>query len=207
MTSAPAPIGRGLHFGDEVLGLVVDGVVGAELEAGVGLFLGSDGDDHLGAEGLGQLDRHGADAGRAAMDQQRLAGLQRRRARTHCARPSSAFPGWRRLPASTAPAAPPSPGHPARCNIARSRRRPPATSPCRRACASSASVAERDDFARDFKAGQIAGAGRRRIGAGSLRDIGTVDARGCDLDQDFARSRRRHARGSRAKAPRGRRAC
>jgi hypothetical protein len=45
----------------------------------------------------------------------------------------------------------------------------------------------RDDFAGDFKAGQIAGAGRRRIGAGSLRDVRTVDARRCDLDQDFAR--------------------
>ena len=52
-----------LDGGDEVLGLVVDGAVGAELEAGVGFFLRSHGDDHLGAKGLGQLYRHGADAG------------------------------------------------------------------------------------------------------------------------------------------------
>jgi hypothetical protein len=38
--------------------------------------------------------------------------------------------------------------------------------------------ADRDDFARNFKAGQIAGAGRRRVAAGSLRDVGTIDARG-----------------------------
>ena len=46
--------------------------------------------------------------------------------------------------------------------------------------------AERDHFAGDFEAGQVAGAGRRRIGAGALRDVGTVDAGGHHLDQDFA---------------------
>src|SRR6266571_37434 len=41
----------------------------------------------------------------------------------------------------------------------------------------------------------IAGAGRWRIGAGSLRDVGTVDTCRGNLDQDFARPGRRHRAG------------
>ena len=55
--------------------------------------------------------------------------------------------------------------------------------------------ADRDDFACNFKAGQIAGAGRRRIRTGSLRDVGTIDACGYHLDQDFARPGAGHRAG------------
>ena len=78
--------GRSLGLGDEILGLVVDRAVGAELQAGVAFLLRAGGDDHLRAERLGELNGGGADAGRAAMDQQRLAGSSVRRARTRCAR-------------------------------------------------------------------------------------------------------------------------
>ena len=55
--------------------------------------------------------------------------------------------------------------------------------------------ADRDHFAGDFEAGQVAGAGRRRIAAGALRHVGAVDARGRDLDQDLVRAGRRHRAG------------
>ena len=50
--------------------------VGAELHGRPRISRAAGGGDHRRAEGLGQHDRRGADAGRAAMDQQRLAGLQ-----------------------------------------------------------------------------------------------------------------------------------
>ena len=175
-------------------------------EAGVGLVLRADGDDDLGAEGLGELDRHGADAGRAAMDQQRLAGLQRaalehvvpdrhqrfrdgagflhRQRRRHRHRLGVLRDAILRVAAA---------GHQRHHLVAD-------LVPVRAA-------SDRDHFARDFKAGQVAGAGRRRIGAGALRDVGPVDAGGGDLDQDFVRRRARAPRGFRATAPRDRRAC
>ena len=58
----PGSTGDLARRGDEVRGLVIDGVIGTELEAGVGLVLRSDGDDHLRAERLGELDRHGFEA-------------------------------------------------------------------------------------------------------------------------------------------------
>ena len=52
--------------------------------------------------------------------------------------------------------------------------------------------AERNDFAGDLEAWNVAGAGRRRIVAGALRDVRPVDAGGRDLDQDLVLARRRH---------------
>ena len=50
-------------------------------------------------------------------------------------------------------------------------------------------IAARDDRARDFKSGNVGGAGRRRIEAHTLHDVGPVDACGSDLDQDLAGAR------------------
>ena len=152
-------------------------MIGAELQAGVGLVLRADGDDHLGAERFGELDRHGADAGRAAMDQQRFAGLQRaalehivphrhqrfrdgagfvhRQRRRHRHRLGVLRDAILRVAAA---------GHQRHHLVAD--------------LVLAGAGAERDDFAGDFKAGQIAGAGRRRIAAGALRHIGPVDAGG-----------------------------
>ena len=55
--------------------------------------------------------------------------------------------------------------------------------------------AECDHFTRDFETGQVAGAGRGRVGAGALRHIGPVDASCHHLDQDFARTGLGHAAG------------
>ena len=57
------PIGCLLGDGDEILGLVVDGDVGAELAAGFALFRGACGRDDFCAERLGKLNGGGADAG------------------------------------------------------------------------------------------------------------------------------------------------
>ena len=68
--------GRVFGRGDEIFGLIVNGDVGAELAAGLAFLRRAGGRDDAGAEGLGELDRGRADAGRAAVDQQRLAGLE-----------------------------------------------------------------------------------------------------------------------------------
>ena len=44
---------------------------------------------------------------------------------------------------------------------------------------------QRDDFSRDLHSGQVGRAGRRRVAALALHDIGPVDARGLDADQHF----------------------
>ena len=62
--SAPA------HGLDEILLVVVDGAVGAERHAGLAFSALPTVDDHAGAEAPGDLDCGGADAARAAMDQQ-----------------------------------------------------------------------------------------------------------------------------------------
>ena len=164
------------------------------LTTGVGLVLRPDGDDHLGTEGLGELDRHGADAGRAAMDQQCLAGLQcpalehivphrhqglrggagllHRERRRHRHRLGVLRQAILRVAA------------------ARDQRHHLVAEPVLAGVGS-----DRNHFARDLEAGQIAGAGRRRIAARSLRDIGTVHP-GCGHpDQDFVRARRRYSAG------------
>ena len=187
-------IGRILCLSDKIVGLVIDGAVGAELEAGVGLLLRSDGDDHFCAKGFRKLDRHGADAGRAAMDQERLAGLKpaafehvvpdrhqgfrdgagfldRQRGR-HCHGLGVLRDAILRVAA------------------ARDQRHHLVAE-----LVPAGAGADRDDFACNFKAGQIAGAGRRRVRAGSLRDVGPVDAGSRDLDQDFARPGAGHRAG------------
>src|SRR5262249_59639270 len=67
---------RGLSRGDEILRLIVNSDVGTEAAAGIAFLRRAGGGDHARAERLGELDRGGADARRAAMDEQRLAGLQ-----------------------------------------------------------------------------------------------------------------------------------
>jgi hypothetical protein len=65
-----------LHLCRKVLGLVVDGVVGAELEAVIALGIAASRDNDRRAPGLGQLNRRHANAAAAALHQQGFAGLQ-----------------------------------------------------------------------------------------------------------------------------------
>src|SRR5207245_3552162 len=64
-----------LGGGHEVLALVVDGEIGAELAAGLAFLARAGGRDYARPDRLGDLDRRGADTGRPAVQQQRLAGL------------------------------------------------------------------------------------------------------------------------------------
>src|SRR5664280_1916668 len=61
---------------DEVIGFIVNGHVGPELAAGGAFFLRARGGDDARAERLGELNRRGADAGRAAMHQEGLAAFE-----------------------------------------------------------------------------------------------------------------------------------
>src|SRR5260221_10740416 len=66
---------RFLYRGDEILDLVVDSAVGAELHAGLAFFRAARRREHLVAEGFHDLDRGDADAGRAALHEEGFAGL------------------------------------------------------------------------------------------------------------------------------------
>ena len=67
---------RSLGRRDEVLLAIVDGHIGTEATARGALFCRAGGGDHARAPRLRDLDCRGADAGRAAVHQQRLAALQ-----------------------------------------------------------------------------------------------------------------------------------
>ena len=56
-------------------------------------------------------------------------------------------------------------------------------------------VGGRHDLAADFQARNVGGAGRRRILAQPLHDVGPVDARGGHADEDFTGARRGHRTG------------
>ena len=71
-----APSREGLGLGDEILRPVIDGEIRAERAAEGAFFVRARRRDHLGAESLGELDRGRADAAGAAMNEQRLAGLE-----------------------------------------------------------------------------------------------------------------------------------
>jgi hypothetical protein len=66
----------GFHRLDEILGAVIDRQIGAKRAAGLALLWRSGGDHDCRAQRLGQHDGGGADAARAAMDEQRLARLE-----------------------------------------------------------------------------------------------------------------------------------
>ena len=69
--------GELLHRVDEVLLLVVDREVDAELLQDLDLLRSARGRDHHRARGAAQLDRRAADTARARVHEQRLARLQR----------------------------------------------------------------------------------------------------------------------------------
>jgi hypothetical protein len=190
MTLAPAPPVAAFTSATKSW-VLYDGAVGAELQTRVRLVLRADGDDHLGTERLRKLDRHGSDAGRAAVNQKRFAFLQRaalehvvpdrhqrfrrragflhREGRWHRHRLGVLRDTILRIAAAG------DQRHHLVAELVLLR-----------------AVAKRDHFARDFKAGQIACTWRRRIAAGALRHIGPVDAGRVDFHEDFARSRNWH---------------
>ena len=71
----------------EVLGFVVDGMVGAQGQASRALFVAARRGNHRGAQGLGQLDGSHANATGTALHQQGFARLADAPGRTHCSTP------------------------------------------------------------------------------------------------------------------------
>jgi len=72
----PSAVCLGLDDLGEVLGRVVDGLVGAELPGQRELVVGGGRGEDAGAEEPGELDRRGADPGRCRVDQDGFAGRQ-----------------------------------------------------------------------------------------------------------------------------------
>ncbi len=54
-----------------------------------------------------------------------------------------------------------------------------------RDASASTPATDRFDFARDLEAQRVGRARRRRVEAGALHQVGTIDAGGGDADQDF----------------------
>ncbi len=193
-------LGEVHRLGDEVLLAVVDHAMRTGLRAEAELVAAADGGHHAGPEGAGHLDRRGADTAGTAVDQEALAGLQRRTREDvvpdreaglghsgrfwhcHARRNRQAMRG----------------GHHALLRIAA-------------AGVSAQTIAdppalhagpERRHAARDFEPDDRRGAGRRRIAADALRAVGPVHAREGDVDQQRAGCRHRRVRRSRGTAPR-----
>ena len=76
MTSAPRPCREALHLRHEIRRSVVDGRLRAQRHARGAFVVRAGRRDHPRAERARQHDRRGADAGRAAMHQKRLAGRE-----------------------------------------------------------------------------------------------------------------------------------
>ena len=185
-----AAVGCRHHGFDEILGLVIDGDIGAEAAAESAFFRRARGDDDRRAERLGEHDRGRADARRAAVHEQRFAGLQA--AALEDIRPDreESLGDRRRLDERKIA------GNGLRDRLVRraifgiaaamhERTDLVARSKARRA------GALRGNKTGDLEARQIGSTRRWRIAAQTLRDIRPVDAGGGDLDEDFTRSRAR----------------
>jgi hypothetical protein len=167
------------------LRLIVNRDIGAELAAGIAFLRRARGGDDARPERLGELDGGGADAGRAAVDQQRLAGPQAAALEGIVPDREEGFGDrggfdWReparqrqgvalvRLAVFGIAAADHQrhdliAGLPARC-----------------------AGTERDDFARDLEAGDVGCARGRRVVPLPLHHVRPVDARRLDLHQHLA---------------------
>ena len=143
---------------------------------------------HRRAERLGEHDRRGADAGRAAVDQKRLACLQ------PAALEHVGPHGEKRLGHRTRLDERETVGqrqrvrlmHRAEFRVAAARHQAAdavAEPKARR------TLAQPDHRAGDLEAGNVGCARRRRIGPLALQDVGAVDAGRLDLDQHLARPR------------------
>ena len=177
----PLPAGEALDLRDIILGAVVDRFVRAPALGSLAFFVRSAGHDDLDVEQVAQADRHRADPAGAAMDQHGVAtdgigpleqvgpygeeGFRQRRCLHHVI--------VRRD----------------RQALARRRHRILRIAPARQQRAYALAdqhirtAPGRDDRAGDFQPRNVRSAGRWRIFALSLQDVGPVDAGGGDPDQ------------------------
>ncbi len=171
--------------------LVIDGALGAQLDAGGAFFGTAGGGEDPRAEGMGKLDGRGADAAGAAMHQEGLARLQTPAiedvgpdgeeglgngaglGRIHAAGKGQALRRGRR----------------AEFGIAAARHQRTGLI----ADLPAAYIgAQRHDTARDLQPRNVGSARRRAIAALALQHVGPVDAGGGDLDQHLTRARLGH---------------
>ena len=181
MTSAPGPPVARSVCGDEVVLAVIDAEIGAQALALRGFLVRSGGGDDARPERLGERNRRGADAGGPAVHQQGFAGFQRP-AGEHI-RPDGeiGLRDGRRLDRREAC------GNRQRIGFmgdaivgvaaARDQRRH-----LRAEAVNPGVRPERRHFPGDFQAEHVGHAGRRRIVALALMDVGAIDACGFDSD-------------------------
>ena len=187
----PAPPVSCLASCDEILRLVVDRVVGAELEARVALVVAAGRDDDLRAQGLGHLDGRDADAAGAALDQQRLAGLQAGAVEDVAPHREESLRQRRRFDIAHALGNRQALAHRRHAQLrvaATGHQRADAVALLEPGRGHGRAVAL-DDLAGHFQARDIRGAGRHRVVAGALQHVRAVDAAGGDTDQEFTRAR------------------
>ena len=160
-------------------------MVGAELKAGRAFLIGTGGGDDGRAEGFGELDRRGADARRAAMDEEGLTGLQA--AALEDIGPDGKEGlgdrtglGERQALGSGQGIALVDHGV---FGIAAAGDEGADGCSNRKAIGT---LALRHHRAREFEAGNVGSARRRVVAALTLQNVGAVDAGGSDGDQDLA---------------------
>src|SRR5882762_3922488 len=177
--------GRFLHRGDEILGPVVYGAVGAELHTGRALLRAARSREHLVTEGFHDLNRGDPDSGGPSLHEEGLAGLDPgaiEDVAPHCEEGFGERGGLDRGHAFRDRQALWS-GRGAVLGVAAAlneRGHRVADAPSRDAFA--------DDFdgARELQARNVGSAWRHRIVAGALHGVGAIDAGADDLDEDFA---------------------
>ena len=178
---------------DEVVLVVVDGVDGAEAAAGLALGVRSGRRERDGAERARELNRRGADAARAAVDQDALARLQAAAVEQVGPHGEERFGNRGRVPfrdaLGRAQALDDGDDAVLRVAAAAHQRADPLPG------APGPGIGGRDDLSADLQAGNIGGARRRRILAQPLHDVGPVDARGGHADEHFTGARHGHRTG------------
>ncbi len=175
MTSTPFLPGQRLHLRDEILLAIIDRDIGAESFAELDLFRRARRGENPGAEMFRQLDRGRADAARPAMDQERLAGLQRAAGKDVVIDGEIGFRHARRLDQAERPGLRQAKRGIGERNIRHSRPSRPERRFRRRSAHWSTPSPSADDAAGDFEPGNVAFAGRRRIEPGALDAVGAVD--------------------------------
>ena len=189
-----APAGRVLHHLDEILVLVVDAAGGAQRLAGVAF--------------LGGCRRWRRSAGRRTRWASWIAvvpmpleppwistpspAASRPRSNTLCQTVKKVSGSAAASTMREALAAPAGIAARARRSKSHSRRRVTSAHTASPTLKRSDAEPDRDDPARDFEAGNVGRARRRRVLALALQDVGAVDARRLDRDQHLARARDRH---------------
>ena len=165
---------------------MVDAEIGAEPLALRRLLVRSGGGDDAGAERLGERDRGRADAGGSAVHEQGFAGFQRPAGKDICPDGEIGLRDRRRLDCGEAG------GNRQGVGLMRDAVVGVAAAGNQRRDARAQAVnsgvrSERHHLAGDFQPKHVGDAGRRRVMSLALVDVGSIDARGFDPNENLAR--------------------